>query len=39
MFKAIDVKFDDNDLINDNANFKFESNTNINHLKKNSQNL
>ena len=35
MFKIIDAKFDDNDLINNDINFKFESNVNVNHLKKN----
>ena len=32
-------KFDDNDLLNNDANLKFESNVKIDSLKKSSQNL
>ena len=39
IFKTIDEKSDDNDLINDNANPKFESNIKIDLLKRNSQSL
>ena len=35
MFKIIDAKSDDNDLINNDINLKFKSNVNVNHLKKN----
>ena len=34
IFKIIDKKFNDSDLINDDANLKFESNVNISLLKR-----
>ena len=36
MFKTINVKFDNNEFINKNADFKFKLNVNINLLKRNS---
>ena len=39
MFKAINVKSDDNDLFNNNIIFKFKSNVNINLSKRSSQSL
>ena len=38
-FKIINEKFDDNDLINDDANLEFKSNVNISFLKRSSQGL
>ena len=38
-FKAINEKIGDNDLINDGADLKFESNVNIDFSKRSSQSL
>ena len=38
-FKTINKQFDDNNFINNDVNFKFESNVNINLSKRNSQSL